>query len=555
MPLPPPNTEWPPCEHGYIHDQLLVFDAWFTGDRELLVSAYGGWSGFGARPGFGASGTQSGFGGGWFGGDQSMPQDHPSQYRGGLVGRAARMFWGEPRHNGQRISKVHVPAAADIASTSAGLLFAEPPTITADDEGTQTRLDDLLDDRWWATVHDGAEVCAGLGGVFFRVGWDEEFTQRPIVTAIGPDLAVPVFRFGQLAEVTFTWQLSCTAVGVVIRHLENHTIGTVEHGLYRGTRTSLGQLIPVTEHPSTEILVDALDEMGQVSTGLDRLDVVYIPNLPSRRWRKHPIGCSLGQPDIAGVEPLLDSLDEAYTSWMRDIRLGKSRVIISQAWLNSYGPGKGASFDMDEELLVKVNIAPNQDAPLELIQPAIRFDEHAGTCTALLERIYTGAGYSLQTFGLAGAVAMTATESDSRDSKTGQTRGAKIRYWKPGLTELVETMLAVDAQVFHSGVTVAPPTVEFPPEAAESIEVLAQAAQLLLAAEAMSMENRVRLVQPSLDDDELNEEVQRIKDEQAAALAAAQPPLMADGTTNPADLGPPSSGDPNPATPSKGNAA
>lgn len=507
--LPAPDAIWPPVDHDDVHQAMEIWNAWFVGDRDNLSAVY--------RHAYR---------------NHALPRNRPSQYRGGIVGRVSRYFWGAPIREGQehRSTHLHIPAASDIASASAGLLFSEPPTITADDEATQKRLDELLDDRFWAAIIEGAAICAGIGGVFQRVCWDKDSPlKRPIVDAIGPDLAVPVFQRGQLVEVTFTWQLSCDQPNRVLRHLEHHTVGKVEHALYLGDANSLGQLVPLTDHPVTASLAGSVDEYGVIDTGLDRLDVVYVLNLPSRQWRRHPVGAYIGQPDIAGVEPLLDALDEAWSSWMRDIRLGKSRLILSQAWLTNHGPGKGASFDMDEELLVKVNVPPTQDAPVELVQPAIRHEEHAATCEALLERCVDGAGYSAQTFGLTGEIAMTATESDARERKTNKTRGAKIRYWKPGLSDLIELMLAVDAQVFGSGVKVAPPTIEFPPAASDGVEVLAQAAQLLRAAEAASTETLVRLTQPSLDDDELTEEVARIKDEQLAAM----PPPLADPFDNP----------------------
>jgi A118 family predicted phage portal protein len=524
VPLPQPDSPWPPLAHRHILDQIETFDAWYTGDRDRLAYVYGGVAGYGR------------------GGD-ALVRNRPSQFRSGLQGRLSRFFWGEPvRNQHHRMVKLHVPCAADIASTSAGLLFAEPPTITAADETSQARLDELLNDQFWDTITDAAELCAGLGGVFLRVGWDEEVFDRPIVTAIGPDLAIPRFRFGKLVEVTFTWELHCDTAGVHLRHLENHSmVGgqcVIEHALYEGNETSLGQPIPLTEHPDTELLADVVDADSTVVTGLDRLDVVYIPNAPSRKWRRDSVAADLGQPDIAGVEPLLDALDEAYTSWMRDIRLGKSRIVMSQAWLTSHGPGAGASFDLDEELIIKANIPPTQDPPLMLIQPAIRHEEHAGTCTGLLERCVDGAGYSLQTFGLSGDVAMTATESNSRDQKTEHTKGGKIRRWSPGLIETVQVMLAVDVTVFSSKVKVAPPTVTFPPTV--DLQSVANSALMLFQAQAASIETRVAMTQPGLDETERAAEVARIKDEEAAA----NPPLLADGLTDPDAPDPTSGSDP-----------
>ena len=480
MPLPASGTEWPPRAHAKIHREIDAWAAWWTGDRDWLASVYG------TTP----SATHMHAG---------LP------HRGGVVGGLARMFWGQPVPVGQESTKLHVPTAADIASTSAGLLFAEPPTLTLDDESTQTRLVELFDETLWDQLMNAAELQAGLGGVFLRVGWDQDAADRPLVSVIGPDFAVPTFRWGQLAEVTFTWVLPSDD-NRIPRHLERHAPGVVEHGLYLGDSTQLGRLVPLTEHPDTAALAGVVDASSAIDTKLDTLDVVYVSNRVARRWRGDQIGSNLGQPDIAGVEPLLDALDEAWTAWMRDIRLGKARAVVPQAHLDTAGPGRAASFNLDRELFVGMNALPGAgEMPLHVLQPAIRHAEHAATTTALLERVVDGAGYSAQTFGLSGEVAMTATESNARERKTNQTRAVKIRHWQRALPELSEIMLAVDQVVFGRPGKVDRPTVTFPPVARDSIETLARTVSTL--GDAASSETKVRLLHPTWDDDQVASEV------------------------------------------------
>ncbi|MGH3927585.1 MAG: hypothetical protein ACRDTT_32785, partial [Pseudonocardiaceae bacterium] len=343
-----------------------------------------------------------------------------------------------------------MPLAADIASISANLLFGEQPTITVEDPATQTRIDELLDERTWEQIINAAELAAGLGGGYLRVGWDQDVTDRPLLSVFGPDSAIPVFRWGRLSEVTFCQQLSRGANGEVLRHLERHAPGIVEHALYLGEDTNLGRVVPLTEHPDTAELTGSLDSDGVVPTGLPGLDVVHVVNVPHRGWRTHPVGQYLGQPDIKGVEPLLDALDETVTAWMRDVRLGKARLLVPQNYLDTAGRGQGASFDLDREVFVGLNALAQGSFEVTAQQFAIRHAEHAATMSALMERAIGGAGYSAQTFGLTGEVAMTATESHARERRTHQTRSGKIRRWRPALTELVEIMLAVDAVVFGS---------------------------------------------------------------------------------------------------------
>lgn len=515
MPLPLTGAQWPPAAHTTIQKQLCTWDAWFTGDRDRLADVYGGTT------------TASHYRG-------AVP------YKGGLAGAVSRMFWGQPLAPGQERPKLHIPAAGDIASTSAGLLFDDPPSITVEnpdrDKATQARLDELFDEHMWIKLVDAAEICAGLGGVFLRVAWEKDTHDRPLVSVIGPDLATPKFRWDKLTEVTFTWTLDGGADDEQYRHLELHTVGKVEHGLYLGDKGNLGRRIPLTEHPDTSGLAELVDEASAVATGLDRLDVVYLPNETARRWRKDPVGSHLGQPDICGVEPLLDALDEAWTSWMRDIRLGKARAVVPQAFLESNGPGQGASFDLDQELFTGVNaLSQPGEMPIQLIQAAIRHQEHAATCTALFERCIDGAGYSAQTFGLTGEVSMTATESNARERKTNRTRKLKTRHWAPGLADFAELLLEADVLVYSTeGVVPSRPTVEFPPLAQDPIETRARTVQMIDAARAASTAEKVRMLHPDWDTKQVDAEVALIKDEESTLT-----PVDPYNPTDPGGLQPP----------------
>lgn len=522
MPLPLPNTPWPPPGHGALHHTYRTWSAWFEGDRAKLAHVYGT-GGYPSGPASLFFGSESG--------------TRPAQHRGGVVGAVARWFWGEPPTPEQRTPKLHVPVAADIASVSAAVLFGEEPTLTCTDPATQTRLDELTDEQFWATIIWAAEVCAGLGGVFLRVGWDAEVAPRPLLSVFGPDCAAPTFRWGHLAEVTFARDLHRGPRGELLRHLEHHAPGRVEHALFSGDDDQLGRQVPLTEHDATTGLVDHLDTGGGIPTGLPGLDVVYVPNREHRGWRQHPIGQCLGQPDIAGVEPLLDALDETMTSWMRDLRLGKARAVVPQHYLDNHGPGRGATIDLDRELFVGVNaMASGEQMPLHVVQAAIRHDAHAATAAALLERALNGAGYSPQTFGLTGEVAMTATESNARERRTHQNRSAKIRRWRPAIADLAEIMLSIDAAVFETRVAPERPAVEFPPFAADGLEVRARAVQMLHAAEAASTPQRVRLVHPDWDDAAVQAETDLIEGER---------PVVPDPDTG-FTPDPPEDGDPEP---------
>jgi len=487
MPLPDPKTPWPPPEWTDVYDHLTTWDAWYSNDPARLAEAYGGDTG---------------------------PTMRPSQLAGGVVGRLSRWFWGTPQRQAHT-HKLHVPVASDIAATSADLLFAEPPTVRLPedvDEASQTRLAELFGPDTTDVLIEAAEVAAALSGVYLRVGWDRNIADRPLVSVVHPDAAIPVFRWGRLVEVTFHREVE-RSEGTVWRHLEHHAPGVVQHALYVGDSNNLGRLVPLTEHPATVPLVDGLADDGQsIPTNIDSLTATYVPNArPNRRWRTHPHAYALGRSDFDGIEPLMDALDEAYTSWMRDVRLAKARLLVPSSYLETGGRGGGAWFDADREVFTELNMLGGKDTPaISAHQFAIRHAEHAATCAELFEQIVRGAGYSAQTFGLTGEIAMTATESNARERKTLRTRGKKVRHWRQALSYLAEVMLAIDNEQFGRSSTVAPAEVTFAPAVLETRRERAEAARMLLDAEAASVKTRVQLVNPDWDEERVNAEVEAI---------------------------------------------
>lgn len=493
MPLPDTGTAWPPAGLAGVFDSIREWDAWYVGDPDTLRSYYGG-------------------------------GNTPSSSRGGIVGALARWFWGRPNERTDtRDNRLHLPIAADIASTSADLLFGEELDITSEDAAAVKRLAEIADDGLYATLHEAAEIAAALSGVYLRVVWDKALANAPWLDAVHPDAAVPEWRWGRLSAVTF-WRILETRNDVCLRLLERHERGRIEYGLYQGTKTQLGRRIPLTDSPETESLAKSVDTNSGVPTAPQVMTAAYIPNMrPNRRWRTAGAAAHLGRSDLDGVEHLMDALDEVWSSWMRDIRLGKGRLFVPGYMLQSKGRGQGAAFDPEREVFTELNVLPDSAQQLRAEQFAIRVAEHQQTAQALVEEILRTAGYSAQTFGMAGdGAAATATEIVARQQRSYLTRDKKIRYWRPALSAILEALLAVDRAQFGTKVPEgASVQVHFPDGVSESPQSLAQTVQLLHAAEAASTKTKVQMLHPDWEGKQVDAEVVLIRSE---AAGTGEPP-------------------------------
>jgi A118 family predicted phage portal protein len=461
---------------------MALDDAWYAGDRRRLARIYGN-------------------------------QGAPAERRLRLWGRRSQ------QQHGRRDHRLHVPLPGDIASTSADLLFAEMPAVKVTDATTQKRLDDLLDrGRMQQTLLGAAEQAAALSGVFLRTTWDQTLADYPLITVMQPDSALPEFRFGMLRAVNFWRQLSSGHADVVFRHIERHESGRVVHALYQGTGDNIGRTVPLTEHPDTADLVDSLDSDGQsIITGIRELTASYVPNmLPNRLQRTAPVGRS----DYAApLHDLFDSLDEVWTSWMRDIRLARGRLIVPDGYLRDNGPGNGSTFDEDAEVYAALKIPPSEAGQsITLAQFGIRVAEHQATAEALVRQAAQSAGYSAQSFGLDGSgQPITATESDSRDQRSMVTRAKKAGYWRHAMSDQLYVQQLLDASLFGQRITPERPSVEFGTGVAESIQSTATTLDLLNRAGAVSAHTKVKILHPEWDDAAVQAEAAAILAETGAA--------------------------------------
>lgn len=498
MPLPDKNTAWPPI-HPAIRSDLEDWSAWFSANPDRLAYRYQNRR----------RADPSRFG---------PPANRPSQYRGGFVGTVARWFWGEPTPLGEKRANLHMPLARDIARTSADLLFSEPPALKAESKKTQERLEELMDAGMKRTLIASGETTAALGGSYLRAVWDTDIRPGPWASLVHADGAAPEFVHGDILKSVTFWTVLESDGQRVVRHLERHEPGTILHGVYEGTLDNLGKPVDLKAFPQTAKLLPARPlPIGQ------RLAVAYIPNsMIAPDWRDIPGAAGLGCSDYQGAETFLSAIDETYTSWMRDVRLAKARILVPSGYLQSNGPGAGALWE-DREVYAAMNIPPTSDHQITLNQFAIRHAEHQSTIEELVGKVIRNAGYSSGTFGDdAGGTAVTATEIKARNARSMSTRARKAELAACGIADIVEVLLLLEASPLFPGITAVEPErpdVEFADSVQDDIKTLAETAAALRQAEAASTEVLVGLVHPDWDETDQKAEVGRILKESGRDVA------------------------------------
>jgi A118 family predicted phage portal protein len=420
--------------------------------------------------------------------------------------------------NSQTKYGLHIPLAGDIASTSSDLLFSEIPEITFDNNPKgQERVEYFINESGFQNrLIEASEICAALGGVLLKLDTDPQLTDIPILSIVAPTQAILVFKRNRLWEVTTFRVVRMEDNNNTIYRLfeERKRISggiTVTYRLYKGDATRTGTPVGLESIDETKRL-----NLKPVTYEIDGLGIVYVPNILPNRL---DLNLQQGISDYSGVVPLMDALDETWTSLMREIRLAKSTIFVDEELL------EGGKLDLDQEAYVKLKISDmrlQKDAykPIDHIQPELRIEEYLKAATELTADIISRSGYAPQTFGFrVEGRAETGTALRIRERKSLMTRGKKSRYWHDAIGWLLYDMQRLDIasglqqryEPAEVTVTMQDSITPEPREEAETIRALKQA-------EAMSIETSVRRINPDWSDDKILEEVNRIKMEKGSMV-------------------------------------
>ena len=443
----------------------------------------------------------------WYSGD-------PRRIAKTEAGRGANSFWASDEQ-----IKVHVPIAADIASLSAGMIFAESPAITCGHERTKERIEEILKDGGaYSAFLEAAELCSVCGGVFLKWSWNKE-DGAPVLTAVPANCGLPKWAGGKVSEVKLWSTVREDENGGAIWRLEETYTkdGHIKSKLYKGTRNELGDERQMTAIEETKnVLPDA-------NSGAGVLLAAYVPNMLPNRNKPHT---RYGRSDFDGLYGLMDALDEAYSAMQRETRMTKTTVIVPAEYLRKrqsiFGPdspycredqfvytnstGAFTALDIDSGL---------NTSPITVINPEIRAESRISICDDLIKRIFSVAGYAPQSAGIdVSGSAESGTALSVRERKTIRTAETKKTYWWHAVVDLIGAMLKLDAAVFRSGVDPnAEFSVELPSNTQPDIGQLAEIIEQLERAGAVSTETKVAMLHPDWDEEKRAKEVARIREE------------------------------------------
>ena len=477
------GSDFPPEEWSYWFDKYKEYAAWYSGDPNELLAYYT---------------------------TQALNMENGP-------------FWARTEAE-ERTGVVHLPAAGDIASTSGDLLFAEAPRLRYDQASESgKRITEFLKENGLNNLLlEGAELSAALGGCFLKLDIEPQLARIPLVSIVSPLQAFPTFWRGRLCEVLFFRTVKTQESGSVVwRLFENRSRENgglkIEYKLYKGQHDKLGR----------EYDFNAIEETSKLNlkpvfySGFSGLACVYVPN---KRPNILDPNSYLGINDYSSSITLMDSLDFAWTSWMRDIELGMAQILVDEALLDravSTGTDTAyekARFSKFRKAFIKLNMEPwrmsgEAAKPIEPIQFNLRVEEHSKTCERLFAEIVGRCGYSERTFGLTETIGQAASGSALRirERKSLLTRQKKSRYWQPAIWELLWQMQQLDmATNLNSFYTPQEVDIELEDSIVTDSKEVSETIRNIDQARAASTYTKVKILHPEWEEPEILNEVDQI---------------------------------------------
>jgi hypothetical protein len=437
--------------------------------------------------------------------------------------------------------------ARRIAFGFADFLFAEDTEIVADatDGADQDELDHFAEiNKLQAKLHRMERVNVSEGEVWWKLHTNLAVADTPLLTFNSRCDVVPLFYGDRVLAAGFVTEVGRETVEVeegrptqpsysygrqgqqndvateerVWRWIEIHTDGRVLNVLYQGTEGRLGERKELTARQETAGLNEELVHgqamwAGRIVNDLDDDD-------------------ALGVSEYEAVEELLLALNEALTISVENARLtGQDRIFVAGRFTQPDG-----SFDASLQVfqVEQEGGTLGEDGsrlPIMGIEKVYQAEPLWLHISKLVRTILTRVGLVPEFIGEddGGQGTTTAPAMRLRLVPTTNAAKGKAREWKAELPLILQRALAIVAMPTAKGGMGRPVSSQEPPaiELADPIPQddvsLVTNVAAAVAAEVMSRETGIGELHPDWSEEQVAEELAKIRDDQPAMPAPAPP--------------------------------
>jgi hypothetical protein len=411
------------------------------------------------------------------------------------------------------------PLGERISQAFSDLLFGEDPEWKAADPADEENLTSLINENdLGSELRSAAADASSEGEVWWRVYVDPVESDFPVIQFMSRLDVIPLFRGRAIVacafiSVLFTQEILLDKQKIVQfwRHIEIQTDGETRNLLFRGQLGELGERVQLTEQPETESLPEDWKH---------GLPFMLAGRVLNKRGRDYRLGIS----DYQGIKDLLLDLNEVRVIMAENARMsGKSRMVVPSSAVDSEGKvDLGADVIVDEGV-ENFGSGPDRGAPYAVLEYTFQAEQLIAYKEDLIADAQTRVGLASQFMGgtkTTEGSAMSGTALRTRFIPTVLAGAGKGRYWDAAMPDMLRALQQIDALPQARGgcghTWTKPdemPSIErssvLPEDPAEEIDLHVTA----VAGELESVEAAIRKINPDYTDDQVEEELQKIRED------------------------------------------
>lgn len=429
--------------------------------------------------------------------------------------------------------------AEKISEAYASMLFGEDIRVTPGNPNDAERLNALIagpagqDDAGFnAELRWGETICSSEGEVWWRLYANRDVSDHPLIEFHSREVVVPHFIGHRLVAAAFVSEFLGPDTSndgndkrVVWRHFEIHTIGRIENRLYRGTKDRIGQRVGLDAHPETRELDEVWDH---------ELPGMLCGRIPNKLGRDRRLGLS----DYRNIEDYLLALNEAVTIGQENARLTlKKRVVVPETSLKprqdvedngdgTMSPVEKPIFDASEDVFITGgldgDLGSNDTGPYKVLEYSFDAEALVTYKSDLVNSALSRAGIMPQFVGNSAGnegTADTGVALRIRLIPTTSAANGKGQFWDSQIPQILLLAQLLDAMTVEDGGFGVEWTSPGDAPAGERTDPLPtdptdQAARhvALVGADLESQDTAIRDLHPDWTDDQVEQEIDRIKE-------------------------------------------
>jgi len=371
----------------------------------------------------------------------------PKFYRKGQESESLNYFWASTETD---FRKIHSGFPQLLCEKMADLLLSNGFDVkveseTDDELELQESLENILKDNKFRQMlmPKSVETESWAGGVAWKLSWNPELTDYPIIEAWQPENYTSTLVNGRVVEDIF--YIYYEKGKVKYRLSEIYGVGKkgayIDYKLEMLHKTTEGnnwESVPFNELEQTKDL-KRIDFEGYY----ERLSM-YKPNkLPNSEFRNS----HLGESDFAGSYGAFDAIDEILSTWIQEFRDGKLYRYFPEEYMNTNNNKKAFpdSFIKDHILYADTPSENVDKQKIQYSQGDIRIEKHIESYKIWVGQAINNAGLSPLTIGISGleAIDASAESQQEREKVSIRTRNKKIETW----TEFLEKFLKITLEL------------------------------------------------------------------------------------------------------------